>query len=584
MGWLKKITRPISKVLDKIIPNEIKPALPYLSAFAPFMMGPTSGIMGSSMLRRGLMSGALNLGSQLAQEGSEGEFNPLSLLLASGTGAMTSPDAPGFFQGMQKSGIPGGDPNMITGADAGFYVGDGMNIPVAPDKTGIMASVKDAIGKGGETASKFLIEQGDILRPGGKELTMKNALTAGSVPITQGTADLAMISAQQALDEYNAGLEEGSDAWYDDDARRVAIRSAMEAAGHVEDDILDALASLGLKQGGIVGLRNGGRIGFDNGGVSSIFGNPDRSEYEEFMKNIYKNVRAFENDLEKRLMNEYDLDRNTARRYAGIINFYVNSNPRMLSGKEEILEEGYLGNNEIILKEIKNKNNINSFAIEKSKGGRIGFDNGGDVKNKSDDMKINFEDYMDPRNLTTEDLILLIRNNRGTPEIFKELMLRDVEGIESLMLDEIGGKKLDKPQEVFQVNEEELKDYRVNQRSPIESFLYDLRENNPDIYGEYREPERFMPMADPDNKAKGGRINKEGGGMTSVLPRGAEMDYRGGGMIPMGSKERADDVPARLSKNEFVMTADAVRAAGGGSVNRGAKRMYDLMHNLEARV
>ena len=80
------------------------------------------------------------------------------------------------------------------------------------------------------------------------------------------------------------------------------------------------------------------------------------------------------------------------------------------------------------------------------------------------------------------------------------------------------------------------------------------------------------------------KYNMAEGGMMSVLPRGTEMDYRGGGMIPMGSKEKADDVPARLSKNEFVMTADAVRAAGGGSVNRGAKRMYDLMHNLEARV
>ena len=70
----------------------------------------------------------------------------------------------------------------------------------------------------------------------------------------------------------------------------------------------------------------------------------------------------------------------------------------------------------------------------------------------------------------------------------------------------------------------------------------------------------------------------------SVLPKGREMDYRGGGVIPMGSKERADDVPARLSKNEFVMTADAVKAAGGGSVNQGAKRMYNLMHKLEARV
>jgi hypothetical protein len=62
------------------------------------------------------------------------------------------------------------------------------------------------------------------------------------------------------------------------------------------------------------------------------------------------------------------------------------------------------------------------------------------------------------------------------------------------------------------------------------------------------------------------------------------MDYRGGGFIPVGSKERADDVPARLSKNEFVMTADAVRAAGGGNVNEGAKRMYSLMNQLEARA
>jgi hypothetical protein len=65
---------------------------------------------------------------------------------------------------------------------------------------------------------------------------------------------------------------------------------------------------------------------------------------------------------------------------------------------------------------------------------------------------------------------------------------------------------------------------------------------------------------------------------------GREMDMRGGGFIPIGKKERADDVPARLSKNEFVMTADAVRAAGGGSVNEGAKRMYDTMNRLEAKV
>jgi hypothetical protein len=83
--------------------------------------------------------------------------------------------------------------------------------------------------------------------------------------------------------------------------------------------------------------------------------------------------------------------------------------------------------------------------------------------------------------------------------------------------------------------------------------------------------------------ANGGIMNNYNMG-GSVLPQGMEMDYRGGGMIPMGSKERADDVPARVSKNEFVMTADAVRAAGGGSVNKGAQRMYQLMNNLEAKA
>ena len=62
-----------------------------------------------------------------------------------------------------------------------------------------------------------------------------------------------------------------------------------------------------------------------------------------------------------------------------------------------------------------------------------------------------------------------------------------------------------------------------------------------------------------------------------------ELDYRdtGGFVPPIGIKERADDIPAMLSNNEFVFTADAVRNAGGGDENLGAKRMYALMKNLE---
>lgn len=80
----KKITKPIAKVFDKIIPNEIKPALPYLAAVAPFILPPgfgsgfASGLLktqaAQQMAARALVSGAANLGSQLAQEGSEGDF------------------------------------------------------------------------------------------------------------------------------------------------------------------------------------------------------------------------------------------------------------------------------------------------------------------------------------------------------------------------------------------------------------------------------------------------------------------------------------------------------------------------------
>jgi hypothetical protein len=65
-----------------------------------------------------------------------------------------------------------------------------------------------------------------------------------------------------------------------------------------------------------------------------------------------------------------------------------------------------------------------------------------------------------------------------------------------------------------------------------------------------------------------------------------EMDFRqtGGFVPPIGVKEKADDIPAMLSNNEFVFTADAVRAAGGGSVNKGAQKMYNLMKSLENKV
>jgi hypothetical protein len=99
-------------------------------------------------------------------------------------------------------------------------------------------------------------------------------------------------------------------------------------------------------------------------------------------------------------------------------------------------------------------------------------------------------------------------------------------------------------------------------------------------------------LADRFRVADGGRINyQEGGDAEPVAKKtmplldmdGMEKDYReDGGFVPIGRMERADDVPARLSKNEFVFTADAVRNAGDGDIDKGAEVMYNMMKNLES--
>ena len=150
------------------------------------------------------------------------------------------------------------------------------------------------------------------------------------------------------------------------------------------------------------------------------------------------------------------------------------------------------------------------------------------------------------------------------------------------------GEELKKQKQLDEQKQREIwgewfKSYERTARKPY----YDPDPNAPQ--SNYQDPvllekfKRFM-------LATGGRVGYNMGGLSggimaaSGVPEGMQVDGRNGAFIPMGVKEKADDVPAMLSKNEFVMTADAVKAAGNGDANVGAQRMYDLMHSLEAQV
>jgi hypothetical protein len=93
-------------------------------------------------------------------------------------------------------------------------------------------------------------------------------------------------------------------------------------------------------------------------------------------------------------------------------------------------------------------------------------------------------------------------------------------------------------------------------------------------------PEEMALTYSQAGQAHGGRIRAQEGGLMDL--GGMEKDYRNdGGFVPLGGEEKADDVPARLSRNEFVFTADAVRNAGRGDMDAGAEVMENVMNNLE---
>jgi len=464
MGFLKKITRPISRVLDKIVPNEIKPALPFLAAAAPFMAPGLMSLGGNTMFSRALMSGGLNLGSQLAQEGSDGDFSGLSTLMAAATGALSTPRT-------TTTVSPGGQDlfKIEQGGAADFFRDKAAGMEPGFAKSGLGAL---------ESSSNYLTGVGDTLQ---NELFSKEGLKAALVPIGQGTTDLAVAQNRRALKDYERDMADYEAGVNEDTGNRaLAIRQSMESYGFTEQEILDAIEA--------AGYRAGGRVGY-------AFG--------DFVKGsgVAQPVSASMNAGNRPMMSGSGM--------GGMLSNMINNNPQLFSNLtgQRNNSVSNMSRDFIDL----NENGIDDRQ-EKAIGGRVGLMMGGDPD---------------------------FSGIKGAVESVNENMMADRSG------------------DFFRLREEAIQKGDDDKIKEIESDFF-------------REFGTVMP-----------KMAKDGGLMNLG---GREMDMRGGGFIPIGKKERADDVPARLSKNEFVMTADAVRAAGGGSVNEGAKRMYETMNRLEARA
>ena len=472
----KKVTKPIAKVLDKVVPNEIKPALPYLAAIAPFMIPGGFTIAGlSPQLSRAIATGAINLGSQAAQEGAaERGINPLSLALAAGSGYLSTPGATEGLQTTQQAA--GAQLDKLSAAGADIDAISAASEAMAAPRS-FLTQAQDLGITGLQKANEFMSAP---LQPGGS-LFSKAGLQAVAAPVGMAATEQAVLEAQRAKEEYEKQYEgwqnfTGGQLAEFNAGRRAAILASMGRAGLSQDVIDSTLATLGL--------RNGGRVGYKNAGIVSLTDEDSGvMYYDENEKPINKEqaMKLFNQQAEEPTRED-------------ILQAYADSDTA-IKLLEKMVEEG----------KISQKDFNRMMRIE---------------KDMTDIGNLDFSNYKDKKEL--------------------EMAEKDIAKKEKKLsgLDDQLSKILENPVLIEKM----------------------LRENY-------------------ENKANGGIIGLMGGGMPSM-----EMDYRSGGFIPVGSKERADDVPARLSKNEFVMTADAVRAAGGGSVNEGARRMYQLMNALEGRI
>jgi len=403
------------------------------------------------------------------------------------------------------------------------------------------------------------------LRKGSRALAQKAKdspyLTMGAQAGTDAAIKQAELD-KDALEKYNADLL--SQGIKDKGARRSAIFDIFINAGHDSDDVNIMLDKYGYADGGRIGFKSGDYVGSSNNETM-------KDEYDSYIKEI-----------------EIDGDK-----------------PMSFSSFKKMLSEDYADGGRAGYRYGKSVKKKKTSIKKKAppSAGITTIEVDAEIDKDGDKDQMSMEEFVEMMKGGDEDEGMSLGDSLDYAKQGLGMLQGDVAPVPIMRFADGGFGGIT---EAVKNIEEKPKEFLVDKlkvtvqpgqsemRAIIEAMYNDMdglmpedRKREfyelyaPQMYrnGEMEKPEfEFIQTEILDKEVP---KMKEGGIMNLG---GKEMDMRGGGFIPIGKKERADDVPARLSKNEFVMTADAVRAAGGGSVNKGAKRMYNLMNNLEARV
>ena len=529
MGFFKKIFKPVRKIAKKIIPKEIRPFLPYIAAaFGPATAGLTGTAFAKAAAQKALLAAATSAGT-------DEQGDPLRAGLLAITPDVLSQ---GLGAAAQKYGAAGDTADAITFTER----------------------VADIAGK-----TKQGIEGAGALK------------TIGAQTAIDQSAKFAEIR-QDEIDKYNEELRK--QGVLDKTKRRTSILNIYLNAGYEPDYVNSMLDRYGYDKGGIVeqykkivrALKEKMKAPETIARQSDRLRSRKPKDLIDTEKQDSKEPEDDDEPVKVKDVGRDDLAGGLMAAARGVEQAFG----RPFGNIEPVPMLRFAQGGEVEIEEETEDLGIRDFMRDQ------GVEYGDQVSNTQNDriLEMLFEKYLE-MGLSPKDAAEAAQNE------FDRMSQKSDEGIMRMA----SGYKTDieemNEQYVFEMEEQGLQPMSFREfmdqarsgmadggiMSPEEYFegkrKYQNKKGKERMRREYEEYRDRMKYG-PRDEAKDGGI--------------MEKDMRGGGFIPEGTKERADDVPARLSKNEFVMTADAVRAAGGGSVNKGAKRMYDMMYSLEGKV
>ncbi len=600
----------LKKFVRKVIPNEVAEiatkAAPFVAPFNPAVAAAMAGIgsfdqtgrIGESLKRGALTYGGGQLARFIGGAGVQGnpftEGGAFRGGLEGFKGGFSSPL--GTETGL-KLGKSGSTPTKVEGVE-GVKQSTFFEDPTLLQEEGL--SLGEGLGGGDSILDKGF----DLIKKGGKEFFYKDgkldktaviAAVSGAASYVEALAlaeDAGTTITEEEYDEAKKAEKKAEYAGYLEnffdsrkDGGRIGFNKGgsrvtqlfklleeAETAG--DDDKIREIKSDLFKEFNLK-LAQGGRIGFARGT------DKDPDEIEEFKQLISGDIIENE-DPDMRDMDDL--------MSGGGISFSRQEKSflfKKLGGSGGSDRSFTMPQLYRILSNPNSPNNVNDARVLKEiaviglgggrkDGGRIGF-----KKGTAPAGMLALQDYL--RFLDTVE-----KANRGFDE--GEKVVGEVEKFMKL----IGDKEYDKFSKEELAKEKKLFD---KAESVGEMLLkaedkfgtdFDMQKTPVDAenFGDYaRELIRDLNRRDRKLDALAEKAGFKMGGEVPVRKNKVgieELDYRqSGGFVPVGVKEKADDVPAMLSKNEFVMTADAVRGIGGGSVDKGAEKLYNVMKQAE---